>query len=68
MRGAAPLAEQVAVAGRGEFFEALRGRLAESGSPPELERVRTCRRIVEEQYDWEVVARAMGDAVDGLLK
>lgn len=67
MRGAAPLAEHVTVAGRGDFLEALRGRIAEAGSPSDLGRLRACRRITEEQYDWEVVARTMGDALAGLL-
>jgi glycosyltransferase involved in cell wall biosynthesis len=66
MRGASPLSGCVTVAERGDFFAALRLRLDEAGSPADLDKVRACRRVIEERYDWGVIARTLGDALMNL--
>ena len=66
IRGAPELAECVIVSERGAFLDAIRGVLQKS--EVELrEMTETCRRIVEDTYDWKVISGRMGRTIAGLL-
>ena len=63
IRGAPVLKECVILSEKEGFFEAIREQLKNRNSPAQQENVYMCRRIIEEKYDWKVIADKMAHAI-----